>query len=57
MASFEREILIEAKAVTGNTKLKMKDILEWTTGKCEVVLGEKVYHLPGMNVNIAILEK
>lgn len=32
MASLEREILAEAKTVFQNPKLRMKDIMEWSTG-------------------------
>jgi len=50
----ERAILNEAKTVTGNKKLRMKDIVEWSTGRVKIVEGEKIYHLPELNINIAI---
>lgn len=50
----EREILAEAKEVTGNKKLKMKNIMEWSTGKVKVQAGEREYHLPKTGVNIAV---
>lgn len=56
MQSLEREILAEAKKVTGNKKLRMKDIMEWSTGKIEAQSGEKLYFLPELQVNIAIKE-
>jgi len=52
----ESAILAEAKIVTGNKKLRMKDIMEWSTGKVKPRQGEAVYYLPTMKVNIAIKE-
>ena len=56
MATLEREILAEAKKVTGNTKLKMKEILEWCSGEIEPQSGEKTYYLPTIGIYIAIAE-
>jgi hypothetical protein len=50
----EREILAEAKTVTGNAKLKMKDIMEWSTGNVKAEEGETLYVLPGLSINIAV---
>jgi len=33
MQSLEREILAEAKEVTGNKKLKLKDTMEWSPNR------------------------
>lgn len=57
MRELESAILAEAKIVTGNNKLKKKDIMEWSTGEVKPEQGEKVYHLPDMNCNIAIKTK
>ncbi|KKK81615.1 hypothetical protein LCGC14_2811660 [marine sediment metagenome] len=54
MASFERVILAEARIKTGNSKLKMKDIMEWSTGDIEAQEGKVLYHLSEVNVNIAV---
>ncbi len=54
MPELEREILAEAKTVTGNSKLKMKDIMEWSTGDVKAEEGETLYVLPGLGVNIAV---
>ena len=54
MQSLEREILREAKEVTGNKKLRMKDIMEWSTGEVKPQEGEKLFHLPKLAINIAI---
>lgn len=56
MASLEREILAEARKVTGNKKLRMKNIVEWSTGKIEAQAGERLWRLPGTCVNIAVKE-
>ncbi len=57
MQSLEREILVEAKEVTGNKKLRTKDIMEWSTGEIKAQPGEKLYRLPKLAINIAIVEK
>lgn len=56
MASLERAIIEEAKIVTGNKKLRLKDLMEWSSGEIKPEPGEKVYKLPKMGVNIAIKE-
>lgn len=56
MQSLEREVLAEAKEVTGNKKLRMKDIMEWSTGEIKAQPGEKIYSLPKLSVNIAVKE-
>ena len=56
MKTLERDILAEAKIVTGNKKLRMKDILEWSTGPLKKLPGEKNYMLPALKVNIAVKE-
>lgn len=56
MQSLEKAVLAEAKTVTGNSKLRMKDIMEWSTGKIEAQAGEKLYFLPELQINIAIKE-
>lgn len=53
----EAEILKEAKVVTGNKKLRQKDILEWSTGEVKAEEGETLYHLPELNINIAVKDK
>lgn len=57
LRSLEAAILVEAKQVVGNSKLRQKDIMEWSTGNIEPQEGEKVYELPGIGVNIAIKEE
>jgi len=50
-------ILAEAKIITGNKKLRMKDIMEWSTGEVKPQEGEKLYRLPELGLNIAIIDK
>ena len=53
MATLEREILAETKAVT-KRNLKKKDILEWSTGDVKVKDGEEKIHLPALNIDVVI---
>lgn len=55
MRELERGILHEARIVTGIKSLKVKDLLEWSTGAVKKVAGETIYYLPDVGVNIAIL--
>lgn len=50
----ERIILSEAKELFKNQKLKMKDILEWTTSNPKIQEGEVTAYLPGIGVNVCI---
>lgn len=54
MKQLESAVLAEAKKVTGNKKLRMKDIMEWSTGEVRPEPDEKLYRLPELGVNIAI---
>ena len=52
----EAAILAEAKIVTGNKKLRQKDIMEWSTGEVKPEQGEKVFRLSELQINIAVKE-
>lgn len=54
MRTLENAILIELKKVSGNNKLRLKDIMEWSTGKVEAREDEKSYFLPELKVNVAV---
>ena len=54
MRQLETAVLAEARIVTSNKKLRMKDIMEWSTGKIKPEKGEKLYYLPELGVNIAV---
>lgn len=53
----ERAILKEAKEYTGLTKLKMSDILEWSTAKIKHHEGEVEFLLPKLQIYISISAK
>ena len=57
MQSLEREILAEAKEVTGNKKLRMKDIMEWSTGKVKEFPEEDRFLLPKLSINISVKKR
>ena len=57
MRTLETAILAEAKKVTGNKKLQMKDIMEWRTSEVKAQEGETLYRLPELGVNIAVKSK
>ncbi len=53
MATLEREILANAKVVLCNKKLRMKDILEWSTGDVKAKNDDEVVVRianPGVNI-------
>lgn len=54
LATLERAIMDELREVSGNKKLRKKDLMEWSTGKVEAQEGEKVYFLPKLNMNVCI---
>lgn len=58
LSALDKAILEEAREVTGNPKLRNKDIMEWYTGKDSVKpeAGEKAYYLPKLKVSIAVKE-
>ena len=54
MATLETAVLAELIMLTGNSKLKKKDMLEWSTGDIKPQEDEQVWNLPGMGVNVVI---
>lgn len=58
LSAIDKAILEEAREVTGNPKLRNKDIMEWRMGKGGIRIeeGEKAYYLPKLNVSIAVKE-
>ena len=54
MATLERAILIGAKIIFKNQKLKMKDIQEWSSGRIKAEKGESVAYVPDPGVYVAI---
>ena len=60
MDKLEREILNDLKMVSGNKKLRHKDIMEWSTSeeivKKKLQADEKYYHLPKLGIHVAVKE-
>ena len=54
MATLERAILAGAKEVFKNSKLKLKDIQEWSSGEITAHEGEVVARVPDPGVFVAI---
>lgn len=57
MATLERAVLAGAKVTFNNPKLKMKDILEWSTGPVKAEDGEVVARVDDPGVNVAIMKE
>lgn len=55
LRSFETAITAEARSVLKNPKLRVKDLLEWSTGAVQLGEGETVCLLPKLGINIAVL--
>ena len=52
LATLEREIVGEARVVLKNPKLRLKDLLEWSTGDIKTGEGEVTIRIgAGLNVN------
>ena len=52
----EESIVSELRRFTGNEKLRIKDMMEWSTGEIELREGEKKVFLPENRVNVAYKE-
>jgi hypothetical protein len=50
----EKAILSELILVSRNNKIKLKDIMEWSTGEINAQEGETLYYLPELKVNCAV---
>lgn len=54
MQTLERAILAELKTVANNPRLKMKDLLEWSTAEVNPHEGGVILYLPDMGTYCAI---
>ncbi len=54
LRSLESAIVSEARKIFNNQALRVKDLLEWTTGEITPHEGEVVAHLPKLGVNVAV---
>jgi hypothetical protein len=55
MRSLESAICAELREVTGIRTIRVKDLQEWSSGKVDPREGEKVYTLPILGINVAVL--
>lgn len=54
IATLERAILVGARALLRNPKLRMKDVLEWRTGVIDPQAGEVVAFVTDPGVYVAV---
>jgi hypothetical protein len=54
MKTLEAAILVGACVVLNNPKLRLKDILVWSTGDVEVRDGEVAVRVPDPGVNVCV---
>jgi hypothetical protein len=54
MASLESAIMVELKEVAGNKKLRLKDLMEWSTTPVTAREGETLYFLPKLKIYTAV---
>ena len=50
----ERAILSELRVVAKNNKLKLQDLMEWSTSEIKVQEGETLYFLPELKIYCAV---
>jgi len=53
-ATLEREVLAELKQVAKNSKIRLKDIMEWSTGELKAQEGEAYFFLPNLKVHCCV---
>lgn len=56
MRSLETAIINELREVSGIKKLRVKDMLEWTTGEIKPDVTEQVFFLRNLRINVAVLK-
>ncbi len=54
MRELEASILAELKQVAKNSKIRQKDIMEWSTGEVKAQEGETYFFLPNLKVHICV---
>ena len=57
MRAWEKEIWHETQAILKNTKLRLKDILEWSTGFVACDDNEIIVKLSGKNKGVSVCVK
>ena len=54
MKELEAEILAELRVVAKNNKIRLKDIMEWSTGEVKAQEGETLFFLPILRIYCAV---
>ena len=54
LRDLEGAIMMEFRTVAKNPKLRLKDLMEWSTGNIEAHEGETLYYLPDLKINCAV---
>ena len=54
MRSLESAILAELREVAQNRSIRLKDIMEWSTGTVKVQEGETLLFLPDLKIQCAV---
>ena len=52
--ALEAEILRELRHVAKNSRLRQKDIMEWSNGPIKAQPGETLYTLPDLKIKVAV---
>lgn len=52
--SLESMVLAELREVAKKRSIRLKDIMEWSTGEVKAQAGETFYRLPDLNINCAV---
>lgn len=55
MRTLEAEMLREARTVTGKSKLRQKDIAEWSSAPIKQHDGERLFFLPKLGLHISVI--
>jgi hypothetical protein len=54
MRELEALILAELKQVAKNSKIRQKDIMEWSTGEVKAQEGETYFFLPDSKIHVCV---
>jgi hypothetical protein len=54
MRTLETAILAELRVVAGRRSIRLKDIMEWSTGDVKILEGDTHFFLPGLEINVAV---
>jgi hypothetical protein len=57
MKQLELAVLYSVREVAKDKTIRLKDIMEWSTGEVKVQEGETLYKLPDLGIECAVLNK